>query len=56
MKGKWQDPILVASAALVAGSAALAAENSEDLRVFSFVGLAAGLILLGVWLGGEEDE
>lgn len=56
MTGKWKHPILVASAALIAGSAAVAQDNTEDLRMFSFVGLAAGLILLGIWLGDKEDE
>ena len=55
MNPKWQHQLLVAAAALFSGSAVFAQENAEDLRVFSFVGLAAGLIVLGIWIG-QRDE
>lgn len=50
----WKSPVLAVSATIIAGSVALVPDGHADQRLLTFSGVAAGLVLLGVWIGKES--
>lgn len=58
MKQKLTAPLLIVAAGLLAGSAGIAESGNGDTHNVMLAGgaLAAGMIVLGVYLSSERDE
>lgn len=52
---RWKSPLLAVAAALLAASVTLT--EGDDQRSLAGAGMAAGLILIGVWVAsGSRDD